>query len=232
MSTSGMKTGHKVALAVLLVLGVGDLLVLNLVVAPRYLQQREAAAAGVEKAPVTLARADPKGELEEAEPVKKPEPHPGASEGGEDRRAPEPEPVKKPEPEPVKKPEPEPVKKPEPVKPPPPPPLPNLPDLRFPTGSSELSAQARRALDRAVKALKARAGQRVFVHGHADERGAEATNDRLSRLRAAAVARYLVSRGVAQGRVKLRSHGATRPVDRSNTAEAWDKNRRVEIKWK
>ena len=140
------------------------------------------------------------------------------------------EPAKVAKAEPVKA---EPVKVAEPVKPKPrPDPLPVVADLRFITGSSVLPPRSQRGLDRVAMVMGARSGQRVYVHGHADERGTSETNRRLSYQRAAAVAQYLVSRGVSRGRITVRAHGANKPLDRSNTKEAWGKNRRVEIKWK
>ena len=249
-----IKTGHKVALVTMLLLGVGDLLVLNLVVAPRYFNQQKAQAASMadtkqarvetgkaettraESARAEPAKAEPaKVETAKVEPAKV-EPAKAETARAETARA---EPART-EPDKAKVARVEPDKgappKPQPPKPVPvrvaPAPLPAIGNLYFGTDSSVLSPAAQRALARVIKALESRAGQRVFVHGHADERGTPETNYRLSHQRAAVVVQHLVSRGVRRGRITVRSHGAQRPLDRSNTAEAWGKNRRVEIKWK
>ena len=248
------KTGHKVVLAALLLLGVGDLLLLNLVVAPRYIQQRQAEASAATARPAepkgdktrpaadeasktepagtkvaAVEPAKPRTKVAAVEPVKAP-PKPEPARAEPVKAPPKPEPARA---EPVKAPpKPEPARvEPAPVKAPPPP-LPAVADIRFITGSSGLFGHSHRSLDRVAKLMAARAGQRVFVHGHADERGTPETNHRLSLQRATSVAQYLVSRGVSRGRIKVRAHGADKPLDRSNTAEAWGKNRRVEIKWK
>lgn len=253
------KTGHKVALVTLLLLGVGDLLLLNLVVAPRYFSQQKAEAAstvdtgqagaetaGAKPDRAETARAEParvepdKEETAKADPAKV-EPAKAEPAKAEVTKAePDKAEVAKAEPAKVVVAKAEPAKAapptPAPPKPAPvkvaPAPLPAIPNLYFGTGSSVLSPAALGALRRVTRALESRAGQRVSVHGHADERGTPETNLRLSRLRAEAVAQHLVSRGVRRGRITVRAHGAQRPLDRSNTAQAWGKNRRVEIKWK
>jgi OmpA-OmpF porin, OOP family len=65
------------------------------------------------------------------------------------------------------------------------------------------------------------------VEGHTDDRGASSFNILLSHARAAAVADYLVSKGVDRDRLVARGFGPTRPVGSNATAEGQAANRRV-----
>jgi outer membrane protein OmpA-like peptidoglycan-associated protein len=71
----------------------------------------------------------------------------------------------------------------------------------------------------------------VEVQGHADERGTDPYNLRLTSDRSASVVNYLVQRGGVQ-RDRLRSvgYGERCPVDPAHNAAAWERNRRVEFK--
>lgn len=70
-------------------------------------------------------------------------------------------------------------------------------DVRFPTGSAELSAQARSQLEPLGKVLASRKGKlspgEIVIEGHTDARGSAELNNRLSEHRAQAVARHLVT---------------------------------------
>lgn len=71
--------------------------------------------------------------------------------------------------------------------------------------------------------------RKVRVEGHTDSRGGDDYNLNLSRERAAAVRTYLVEKGIAPERLVSEGFGESRPVDPRETAEAWEKNRRVEF---
>ena len=70
----------------------------------------------------------------------------------------------------------------------------------------------------------------VEVQGHADERGADDYNLRLTADRAASVVQALGQRGVDLSRLRSAGYGERCPVDPGHNAVAWDKNRRVEFK--
>jgi len=69
----------------------------------------------------------------------------------------------------------------------------------------------------------------IEIQGHADERGGDAYNMRLTDDRAHSVQRYLIDKGVESNRLKAKGYGETRPVDKRHNEEAWSKNRRVEF---
>jgi peptidoglycan-associated lipoprotein len=88
-----------------------------------------------------------------------------------------------------------------------------------------LDATDIRALQGQVAWLKQFGGARVQVEGHADERGTSEYNIALGARRANAVADYLKSQGVADGRVSTISFGKDKPIDPGHDEAAWSRNR-------
>ncbi|MCY3844097.1 MAG: OmpA family protein [Acidobacteria bacterium] len=101
--------------------------------------------------------------------------------------------------------------------------------IEFDFNSAELTASARRDLDRVASALAdARlADGLVTIEGHTDATGSEAYNRRLSGQRATAVTSYLVQRGVAARRLTAVGFGEERPL--TGYAPTDGRQRRVEI---
>jgi outer membrane protein OmpA-like peptidoglycan-associated protein len=107
----------------------------------------------------------------------------------------------------------------------------NLPgDVLFASGQDSLKPSARATLDKIVSALKSDyAGKRVRVEGHTDTDPINKTKDKyvdnldLSLNRAAAVTRYLESRGLSSKLITTSGYGPSRP--RGDKASS----RRVEI---
>jgi outer membrane protein OmpA-like peptidoglycan-associated protein len=100
--------------------------------------------------------------------------------------------------------------------------------ITFVTGSAELTAESRAALDVVARALgSGRLANLSFaVEGHADPRGDAHDNLRLSRLRAESVADYLAKEhGIARERLQAVGKGSAEPLNR-NVPEAAE-NRRV-----
>ena len=67
---------------------------------------------------------------------------------------------------------------------------------------------------------------RVTIEGHCDERGTREYNLALGARRANAVKEYLVSLGVAAGRIDTISYGKERPICSESTESCWAQNRR------
>ena len=65
----------------------------------------------------------------------------------------------------------------------------------------------------------------VRIEGNADERGTREYNFALGARRAESVRAYLVSRGVANGRIETVSYGKERPIDPGSNEAAWQRNR-------
>jgi outer membrane protein OmpA-like peptidoglycan-associated protein len=69
----------------------------------------------------------------------------------------------------------------------------------------------------------------IQVAGHTDNVGDARLNLALSEHRALVVTHYLQRKGVAEGRIKARGYGGTRPVAPNSTETERAKNRRVEF---
>ncbi|RFS23868.1 hypothetical protein DVR12_08235 [Chitinophaga silvatica] len=101
--------------------------------------------------------------------------------------------------------------------------------IQFETGSSVIKSGSHAVLDEILKSAVVAEGLKVGVYGHTDNVGNEASNQRLSNERAAAVKNYLVGRGLAEDRIESKGYGDAKPIADNNTAEGKAKNRRVQI---
>ncbi|HWN80838.1 MAG TPA: peptidoglycan-associated lipoprotein Pal [Candidatus Udaeobacter sp.] len=129
-----------------------------------------------------------------------------------------------------------PVEAPPPVAPPPPtqPPAPVevalvLDRIYFDFDRADLREDARTVLAENARRMQGKAGSRVSIEGHCDERGTVEYNLALGEKRAAAAKDYLVNYGITADRVSTVSFGEERPLDPSGTEEAYAKNRRDEF---
>ncbi len=107
----------------------------------------------------------------------------------------------------------------------------DLAGVNFALQSHELTEESRKILDDVVVLINASPElQKIEVQAHTDNRGSKKYNQKLSELRAASVREYLVSRGVAPGRLVSKGYGESQPIADNSTEEGRAKNRRVELK--
>jgi outer membrane protein OmpA-like peptidoglycan-associated protein len=106
----------------------------------------------------------------------------------------------------------------------------NLPDVTFAVDSTEISGAFQTALDRVAQSMVQYPNSLIDVYGHTDSTGSDTYNLDLSKRRADAVARYLISRGVSSARIQTQGMGEVYAVADNNTAEGRSRNRRVEVK--
>jgi OOP family OmpA-OmpF porin len=85
-------------------------------------------------------------------------------------------------------------------------------------------------LDEAAQILQDNPDVRVTIEGHTDAVGSDAYNQQLSERRAAAVKRYLVTKGIAADRLETVGRGESEPVSSNETDEGRAMNRRAELK--
>ncbi len=97
----------------------------------------------------------------------------------------------------------------------------------FDTDSSSIRADAQQTLARQAQWLNQYRQYNIVVEGHADERGTREYNLALGARRAAAARDYLISKGVAAGRLKTISYGKERPVAVCDDISCWSQNRRA-----
>jgi peptidoglycan-associated lipoprotein len=99
----------------------------------------------------------------------------------------------------------------------------------FGFNEANLTDEARAALNNNAEYLRHHEGQRIQVEGHCDSRGSTEYNLALGERRAMAVRKYLVKLGVNPTRLEIISYGEERPVDPSQSEDAWSQNRRAEF---
>jgi outer membrane protein OmpA-like peptidoglycan-associated protein len=103
-------------------------------------------------------------------------------------------------------------------------------DIRFASGSDELTDSARDTIERIGAALKSSqlGTYRFRVEGHTDSKGNPDANQSLSERRAAAVKTYLVEKdGIKPDRLETVGKGSSEPLDAEHPASGV--NRRVQI---
>ncbi|MGE5218074.1 MAG: peptidoglycan-associated lipoprotein Pal [Chloroflexota bacterium] len=101
-----------------------------------------------------------------------------------------------------------------------------LKEVYFDFDRYDLSGDARATLKASGDWLRSNPAVRVEIEGHCDERGTSEYNLALGAKRAQAAKDYLVSLGVAPGRVSTVSYGEEIPVCREHNESCWSKNRR------
>ncbi|HLA79293.1 MAG TPA: phosphate ABC transporter substrate-binding/OmpA family protein [Vicinamibacteria bacterium] len=102
--------------------------------------------------------------------------------------------------------------------------------IYFPTGSSSLDENAKYVLDSQVVELAATFGSAYLrVSGNTDNVGGREANLRLSRSRADAVTRYLISKGFERNKFEVVGNGPDKPVASNDSDEGRAKNRRTDF---
>jgi peptidoglycan-associated lipoprotein len=84
-------------------------------------------------------------------------------------------------------------------------------------------------LDAKAAVLQANPSVTLVVTGHTDERGTAEYNLALGQRRAAAVKRYLTSKGVGDNRLTTQSLGDSQPAAAGSDESAYQQNRRAEF---
>ncbi|MHA6246843.1 OmpA family protein [Pontibacter sp. CAU 1760] len=101
--------------------------------------------------------------------------------------------------------------------------------ILFQVNSAELSAAAKRDVEKLAKTLKEYDGTNVIIEGHTDNSGSYELNKKLSERRAEAVAAYARSLGVEGSRLQAKGYSYDQPIADNTSAEGRQQNRRVEI---
>jgi peptidoglycan-associated lipoprotein len=101
-----------------------------------------------------------------------------------------------------------------------------LQDVYFDLDKFELRDDAKGPLQKNADWLKKWGSTAVSVEGHCDSRGSAEYNLALGTRRANAVKEYLVSLGVAPGRMTVISKGKEQPVCTEENESCWQQNRR------
>ncbi|MFO0677308.1 MAG: OmpA family protein [Polyangiaceae bacterium] len=107
-----------------------------------------------------------------------------------------------------------------------------LDQVKFKTGSAAIQPgkDSQEVLDAVLRILKDHSEiTKLRVEGHTDDKGAAATNKKLSANRAAAVVQWLVAHGIEASRLSSTGLGSDKPLVPNDTADGRTQNRRVEF---
>ena len=105
-----------------------------------------------------------------------------------------------------------------------------LNNIFFDFDKTELKPESFPELNRIATLMKEKGTMQVEIAGHTDPVGTEEYNLGLSDRRAKAVKSYLVKQGVDAANITTVFFGESKPLDTTQTREAYRKNRRVEFK--
>jgi len=105
-----------------------------------------------------------------------------------------------------------------------------LVSVNFNTGSAELRTDAYVLLAQNVLVLMANPDMKVEIGGYTDNTGTEASNKKLSEMRAENVKKYLVAKGISASRISVKSYGASSPISDNDSEGGRALNRRVELR--
>lgn len=112
----------------------------------------------------------------------------------------------------------------------PPPPVVEIPlstPILFETNKTVVQETSKPVLETAIKTLKDDPNAIIIIHGHADARGTNQYNMKLSLRRALSVKKQLINMGADGKRIKVMAHGEKDPVASNKTAEGMAENRRA-----
>lgn len=101
--------------------------------------------------------------------------------------------------------------------------------VQFETGSTTLKRESFTVLDQIAAIMSQYPAYSLTISGHTDNAGDDAANQILSEGRAKTCYDYLVSKGVASGRMRFAGFGETQPISDNKTATGRALNRRVEF---
>jgi peptidoglycan-associated lipoprotein len=99
--------------------------------------------------------------------------------------------------------------------------------VHFALDQYDLDTEARAILDSQLAWLAKYPSVPVTLEGHCDERGTREYNLALGDRRANSAKNYLVSHGVAAGRITTISYGKERPIALGSDEASWAQNRRA-----
>lgn len=103
-----------------------------------------------------------------------------------------------------------------------------LEGVHFETGKATIRRESFPRLDRVVEYMTHKTSARIEISGHTDNVGKARRNKALSRRRALACRKYLISKGIAGRRIQAVGFGAERPIASNATVEGRAQNRRIE----
>ena len=102
-------------------------------------------------------------------------------------------------------------------------------NIQFEFDKSTIIDPAMDELNSLANIMQQYQGLGIDIAAHADERGSESYNEKLSMRRAQAVKDYLVNRGLSASRITTSALGESSPLMSGNSATAYAQNRAVQL---
>jgi len=103
-------------------------------------------------------------------------------------------------------------------------------NILFKHGKYDLLTTSHQELNKLVEYLTNNNQTQLTIEGHTDNSGSATFNQQLSINRAAAIKRYLVTKGIHAGRITVLGYGSNRPMATNETETGRQLNRRVAFK--
>jgi outer membrane protein OmpA-like peptidoglycan-associated protein len=104
-----------------------------------------------------------------------------------------------------------------------------LDGVNFASGSSNLTTNSMRILDKAATTLTNNPEIEVEIRGYTDNTGSYQGNVRISQRRADTVREYMLKHGVAPYRMTTKGYGPESPIAPNSTSDGRAQNRRIEF---
>jgi outer membrane protein OmpA-like peptidoglycan-associated protein len=104
-----------------------------------------------------------------------------------------------------------------------------LKNIFFDTKQYDLKQESLVELETVVTLLKENPALKIQISGHTDNVGQEKENQVLSNARAITVINYLMTKGIAPGRLTAKGYGSTKPIADNTTEAGRAMNRRTEL---
>lgn len=105
-----------------------------------------------------------------------------------------------------------------------------LKNIFFDSDKATPKPESESELNRLVKLLNDNPSTKIEIGSHTDDQGSDEYNLKLSDQRSATVVAQLKAKGIAENRVVAKGYGETHPIDKNDTEEGRQKNRRTEFK--
>ena len=102
--------------------------------------------------------------------------------------------------------------------------------IEFVKSKDEITPKSQAVLDEVFDILNKHKGLKIQIEGHTDSDGDEKINQFLSEVRAVAVKKYLVKKGIDPKSLTTVGFGESKPIVDNNSTINKQKNRRVEFK--
>ena len=105
-----------------------------------------------------------------------------------------------------------------------------LKNIFFDFDKSTIRPESQSELNRLIKLLKDNPGVKIELSSHTDDVGSDDYNTRLSFSRSNSVVDYLIAKGISPSRLIPKGYGESVPIDKNDSEEGRQNNRRTEFK--